>query len=142
MINAFVEELVIRGFLFTQLWLWLKRRWTKRLWPVLGAATFSALIWAIAHLPTRIFISKLPIGELLAEQLVLLAIGIISALFYWRIRNLAFMTLVHALTNSSLMLFKSSLAPQGIAVTFAVVLGLFWPTIEKVYYRQKIAISG
>lgn len=121
--NALVEETALRGFFFTQAWLKL-----RSLHPATGigvAATGSALLFALSHLPNRLFVKELPIDSLVADQVRLVFAGILFALIFVVTQNLFTTVGLHALANDPVPIIA---VPSGtVSATYLALLALVVP---------------
>lgn len=96
--NALVEESAVRAFILEQVRLRRLRR-GGRLQAVLLAIVISSLIFAVAHLPNRLFLKDYAPADLLPDQARLVMFGVIFAGLWLVWRNVFFCTGVHALWN-------------------------------------------
>lgn len=97
--NALAEETALRGFFFTQLGLRAKN--PSRLGSFTVAATGSAVLFAVAHIPNRLLVKNVPIGHLVTDQVQLVIAGLLFALVFVLTRNLFTTVGLHALANDA-----------------------------------------
>ncbi|MEA3558050.1 MAG: CPBP family intramembrane glutamic endopeptidase, partial [Candidatus Thermoplasmatota archaeon] len=90
------EELFSRGFLQDQ---------TARAFPVWFAIVFSAVLFAVGHLPISIMMYKMPIEAIWWYMLVLLVMGMFFSLIYQWSRNIVLTILIHGVWDWYLSLF-------------------------------------
>ncbi|MCC6803284.1 MAG: CPBP family intramembrane metalloprotease [Anaerolineae bacterium] len=110
--NALFEEIAYRSFLFPQLYLRLTGL-RARSWRRLGAALFlSQGLFALSHIPNRIYMGMEP-GAIALDLLLLLALGILFTLIYVRTDNLFIVVGIHALGNAPTTLFTTAPALSG-----------------------------
>lgn len=95
--NALAEETALRGFFFTQLGL--RANIAGRLSSFAVAATGSAVLFALAHIPNRLLVKNVAIGHLVADQVQLVIAGLVFALVFVLTRNLFTTVGLHALAN-------------------------------------------
>lgn len=126
--NALYEELVYRGFLFTQLLLLLHRWWPAATWrPGIAALLISQFLFAVRHIPgaTAAGMGALDLGLDLTRLTI---IGILLALLYVRTGNLFIVIGVHALMNAPMALVDSSLIDASLlALLLVASLVWLWP---------------
>jgi uncharacterized protein len=130
--NALYEETVYRGFLYRQLYLATARRLSPAAALVL-AALASQAIFALSHLPNRSFLLRAGVGQMIAEQVLLLAAGLFLLGVYLVTRNLFVAVGVHSLVNAPAPLFATtSEAGRGILLLLTVLLvGGFWYALRQ-----------
>ncbi len=90
------EELFSRGFLQDQ---------AARVFPLWQAMTFSAILFAIGHLPISILMHKMPFDEIMWYMAVLVVMGFFFSIIYQWSRNIIFPILIHGLWDWYLSLF-------------------------------------
>jgi len=90
------EELFSRGFLQDQ---------AARVFPLWQAMTFSAVLFAIGHLPISILMHKMPFDEIMWYMAVLVVMGFFFSIIYQWSRNIVFPILIHGLWDWYLSLF-------------------------------------
>lgn len=95
--NALSEETACRGFFFNQFRLKFKSVGSSASFILGGVA--SAALFAVSHLPNRLFVKATPFENLLGDQLQLVISGLIFAVVYVATRNLFIATGLHALAN-------------------------------------------
>lgn len=97
--NAFLEETLMRGFFLPQFYLkaaGVFRRGTSLTIAVLG----STLLFAMMHIPNRLWVANIQGGNLLLDQVGLVAFGLIAATVFLVTRNLFIAIGLHALVNA------------------------------------------
>jgi membrane protease YdiL (CAAX protease family) len=135
--NAFVEEVIFRGFLATQVYLMLKA-WTSGQGRLLTAAVLvSQLIFALSHIPQRIAAGYSPLSVLL-DLLVVWVTGILFAVLYLRTGNIFIAVGVHALVNApvTVVALPSQATAKLLLLILSLLLILVWgPLIRWVERR-------
>ena len=125
--NALAEETIYRGFLPPQIWLKLRGGLLVHLrWRLLLAALISQTVFALAHIPNRIF-NGMAVEEIALDMVVLIIFGLYYLFLYLRTSNLFFAVGVHALANQSLTLVQSDLVTPLIML-LALGAAFFWRT--------------
>ena len=110
--NALFEEIAYRSFLFPQLYLRLTGL-RDLPWRRLGAALIvSQGLFALSHIPNRIYLGMKP-GAIALDLLLLLALGILYTLIYVRTDNLFIVVGIHALGNTPTTLFTTAPGLSG-----------------------------
>lgn len=110
--NALFEEIAYRSFLFPQLYLRLTGL-RDLPWRRLGVALLvSQGLFALSHIPNRIYLGMKP-NEIALDLLLLLALGILYTLIYVRTDNLFIVVGIHALGNTPTTLFMTTPALSG-----------------------------
>jgi membrane protease YdiL (CAAX protease family) len=129
--NALYEEVTYRGFLFPQLIVRFRNRWGSRgRRPVVVALVVSQGLFALRHIPIRLSDGSATVA-LLFDLPIVMAIGILFALFYLRTGNLLLVVGLHALIDASTPVVASSVvAPQVLVVLFGLVMLLVWPKVS------------
>lgn len=125
--NALFEEIAYRGFLFPQFFLRLSRLDAHPWLRVLAAAALSQGVFALTHIPNRIYLG-LGLEAIAIDLLVLLAIGLLFTALYIRTDNLFLVVGVHALANAPTTLFRTAPALAGFnggPVIYALVIAGF-----------------
>lgn len=115
--NALLEEIIFRGFLFVQMYLWLTRV-RKPSSRIFSAMLISQIIFALMHIPNRIY-SGLSGIEFVFDFAQLVLLGMLFALLYVLTRNLFLVIGIHSLLNVSQVVWTSSYAT---AATFTCML--------------------
>jgi membrane protease YdiL (CAAX protease family) len=140
--NALFEEIAYRGFLFPQLYLRAAalraRPWTR----LLLALLISQGLFALSHIPNRIYLGMTP-SEIALDLLMLLGWGTLYTLIYLRTDNLFIVVGIHALGNTPTTLFSTVplLAGDGASILIytLVILVLFGlPLLRK--HRHKFRL--
>jgi uncharacterized protein len=90
------EEIIFRGFLMPQVYLRIKT--DNKLVKMSLALIVSQALFAVWHLPIRIFSGMSPISTIIS-MLTLLMLGVIFALLYIRTNNLFIVMGIHGLWN-------------------------------------------
>jgi membrane protease YdiL (CAAX protease family) len=104
--NALFEEIAYRGFLFPQLYLRLNRL-RAHPWKRLAAALLlSQGLFALSHIPNRIYLGMKP-AEIALDLVLLLGWGALYTIIYLRTDNLFIVVGMHALGNTPTSLFKT-----------------------------------
>lgn len=124
--NALVEEIVFRGFLFSQLLLRfdrLPRRWIS----LTLTLVISQSVFALLHIPNRVWVDDMTFPDALLSTAPVFVIGVLLALMYWRTRNLLLIVAIHALINEPTSIMATSDAVHSLTVLLLTVsLILFW----------------
>jgi len=126
--NALFEEIAYRGFMFPQLYLRMTRL-KARPWVRLALALLiSQGLFALSHIPNRIYLGMKP-NEILLDQFMLLGWGTLYTLIYLRTDNLFIVVGIHALGNTPTTLFRTIPLLSGdgasILIYTLVILYLF-----------------
>lgn len=121
--NALAEETAFRGFFFTQLWL--RANIAGRLGSFAVAATSSAVLFALTHVPNRLLVKNVAIGHLVADQVQLVIAGLVFALVFVLTRNLFTTVGLHALANDPLPAVAA--ADEVVKGTYVAMLCAFLP---------------
>ncbi|NOY61181.1 MAG: CPBP family intramembrane metalloprotease [Calditrichaeota bacterium] len=133
--NAPFEEIVFRGIFFLQFYLLLKVKVTNKK-AIILSVIFSALFFAVVHIPNRLWINK--VDNLILETSVLFMAGIGFTIIFIYTQNLAFMIGIHALSNAPFVLFKTSSSIKYFTTYLLIIVITFlWKKITK----QKNMIS-
>lgn len=115
--NALLEEIAFRGFLLPQFYLKLRRR---GVWALVLAAMGSQALFALAHVPNRLWVTGAAPAELPGHLLMLFAMGLWFALVYLLTGNLFAAVGLHAIVNVP-MLRPAGAGDAGLDVTMMVV---------------------
>lgn len=143
------EELFSRGFLQDQ---------TARVFPIWQAMTFSAILFAIGHLPISILMLNMPLDEIMWYMAVLVVMGLFFSIIYQWSRNIVFPILIHGLWDWYLSLFaikgefinefaQNPGAYFGMVdfintiITLIILLPIFYLIYRK-FWRRDIISSG
>ena len=127
--NALAEEIIYRGFLLPQTWLKLGGGLLSRPgWRLALAVLISQGIFALSHIPNRIFNGMTP-AEMLPDMLMLLVFGVYYAFLYLRTGNLFIAVGVHALANQPTSIVQSDL-PAPLLMVLALLMALAWPKLH------------
>jgi hypothetical protein len=123
--NALLEELVFRGFLLPHLYLSARRRLPA--WAALAAAVLgSSLLFAVTHIPHRIFFLRWPAESLAPDQLKLLFFGMTYAAIYLVTRNLFVCIGLHAIFNQPAALAQAPFWPGPAAAWYEPNVSTAW----------------
>ena len=129
--NALCEEVLFRGFLFTQLGL-LFFLWSPdqpRI-VLIAAALVSSVMFAIAHLPHRHWVNGgyADWSALAMDQGWLVIWGCVYCWLYAKTDNLFFVVGVHALANARTMLVTAPAIAEFLPLSqmFGVAIALLW----------------
>jgi membrane protease YdiL (CAAX protease family) len=137
--NALFEEIAYRGFLFPQIYLRLPDSRTR----LLVALLFSQSMFALAHIPNRIYLG-MTLAEIALDQVILLGCGVLYALVYLRTRNLFIVVGIHALGNAPTSLFASSTLflndGASILIYTLLIAALLYPPLLKLLNTRKQAL--
>jgi membrane protease YdiL (CAAX protease family) len=105
--NALAEETMFRGFLLPQLYLIAIA--TRRHRAALAFALIgSSLLFAVTHLPNRIYVHGYSGSDFLWDQIGLLLFGLIMAAAYLVTRNLFIAVGLHSLLNEPTPVIRAS----------------------------------
>lgn len=128
--NALYEEIAFRGFLLPQLFLKFRRVGVAAAFVLAPIA--SQALFALAHVPNRLWVTGLSPAELPGALLPLFLLGIYFSLLYLLTDNLFAVVGVHALTNEPLFALVDAggrameLPPFIIAVVVSLALAVAW----------------
>jgi membrane protease YdiL (CAAX protease family) len=125
--NALAEEIIYRGFLLPQSWLKLPARTG---WRLLVAVLISQSIFALSHIPNRIFYG-MTLAEITLDMLMLLLFGVYYAFLYLRTGNLFIAVGVHALANQPASIVQSDL-PAPLLLALTLLLAIAWPKLRSI----------
>lgn len=135
--NALTEETVFRGFFFPQLF----KKFGKKLspaWALVAAALVSQILFALHHIPNRLFVKSYEASQLLPDQLRLVFLGLIFVAIYGVTQNLWLAVGIHALANDPAPLVQVA---DGVvaAVWFALALALvlLWNPLQGLIGRKR-----
>lgn len=143
------EEIFSRGFLQDQ---------TARVFPIWQAMTFSAILFAIGHLPISILMYNMPLDEIMWYMAVLVVMGLFFSIIYQWSRNIVFPILIHGLWDWYLSLFaiKGEFSYEfaqnpgayfgmvdfiNTIITLIILLPIFYLIYRK-FWRRDIISSG
>ncbi len=128
--NALYEETFFRAFLFSQFFLLLSQKTTRRR-AIVGAALASQVIFALSHLPNRLLLGKMDsAAALVADQRALFLFGLIMLLLWWRLHNLWLVVGLHAVNNAPFSLFQfEGMNPNAVwdGLLFALAVFALYP---------------
>lgn len=133
--NALFEEIAYRGFLFPQLFLRFASMADRPGQRVALAILISQGLFALSHIPNRIYLGMTP-NAIALDLLMLLGWGTLYTLIYLKTDNLFVVVGVHALGNAPITLFASvpllTGAGASILIYTLVIIVLFvWPLLRK-----------
>lgn len=125
--NAPFEELIFRGIFFLQFYLLFQSR-TSNKNSIILAVMLSQLLFAVSHVPNRIWINK--VDNLATEIIGLFIAGVGLTLIFIHTQNLLFVIGIHALSNFPFPLVKTDF-PIHYYSTYILVLlaAIFWNKI-------------
>jgi membrane protease YdiL (CAAX protease family) len=143
------EELFSRGFLQDQ---------TARAFPIIFAFVFSAILFAIGHLPISIFMHEMSFIEIFWYMASLIVMGLFFSIIYQWSRNIVLPIIIHGLWDWYLSLFslKGAYTVEFVAnarenfgmidfvntlLTLAVMLPIFY-IIYRVWWRYDTPTEG
>lgn len=144
--NALFEEIAYRGFLFPQLFLRLTGL-RSRPWARLGLAILiSQSLFALSHIPNRIYLGMTP-GEIALDLILLLGWGTLYTVIYLRTDNLFIVIGMHALGNTPTTLFKTvpALAGNGASIliyTLVILLLFGLPLLRARRQRVRLHLAA
>lgn len=116
--NALAEETAFRGFFFTQLRL--RTGILGRLGSFAIAATGSAVLFAVTHIPNRLLVKHVAMSPLMMDQVQLVIAGVLFAAAFILTRNLLTTVGLHALANDPVPAVAA--ADETIKGTYMAVL--------------------
>lgn len=129
--NSLYEEIVFRGFLFVQLLLHFSSRFSRRWVSLTSALVLSQAIFALSHVPNRLFVGEYTLSDTLYNQLPLFIFGLLFAFVYLRTRNLLLVVVIHALGNEPTAIVAASDTVFDITLLLLMVASiLFWPRAQ------------
>ena len=126
--NALYEEIVFRGFILVQIYLFMQRRQVRH--PFVTTLLTSQLFFALIHVPLQVKGFSRGWLELLPWILATGVAGVIFAALYLKTQNLFIGVGFHALFNTPTQLFAPPTEDSQIPTTIVTLLGLalvFWP---------------
>lgn len=135
--NALYEEIVFRGFVFVQLYLFLTRRDVRS--PLVKAVLASQLFFALLHIPLQLVRYDVGWSGLVFWLPATGAAGVIFAAVYARTQNLFIAVGLHALFNAPTQLFLPPTADSQMPATLVTLLGLglvFLPGSRRLWRRE------
>jgi len=134
--NALAEEAVFRGFLFPQLLLKLRRRFSGR--TAVGlAALASQVAFAVLHIPNRLLVKGFDLGFALAvDQTLLIVHGLVFLALFVGSRNLLVAVGVHALWND----LAPVIEPPGGVGEYLTIVG-FTVALAALLYVLRLRFS-
>ena len=143
--NALYEEVAFRGFLLPQLFIKF-RRLGVAVGLVVAAVTSQAL-FALAHVPNRLWVTGLAPTELPMALLPLLILGLYFALLYLLTDNLLAVVGVHALNNEPLLALVGAgggtiEGPHtGAAVVISLLLAVVWRLLRRAARARQVTAA-
>lgn len=132
--NSLYEEIVFRGFIFVQLYLFLTHRKIRR--PLLTALLTSQVFFALLHIPMQLVREGVSWSGLLFWLTATGVAGIIFALCYAKTQNLFIAVGIHALFNAPVQLFLPPTEDSQLPATFVTLLALaliFLPPFSRLW---------
>lgn len=143
--NALFEEIAYRGFLFPQLYLRLDAARHSPARRLALALLVSQGIFAIAHIPNRIYLG-MSSAQIALDLLMLLCWGTIYTLIYLRTDNLFLVVGIHALGNTPTTLFQTApiLANNGASIliyTLVIILLFGLPLLRARRSRVRLRLA-
>lgn len=143
--NALFEEIAYRGFLFPQLYLRFTALHGHARGRVLVALLLSQGLFALSHIPNRIYLGMTP-EEIALDLLMLLGWGTLYTFIYTRTDNLFIVVGIHALGNTPTSLFTTSTLFSGdgasILIYTLVIITLFGLPLVKARMRRRAFERG
>lgn len=124
--NCLFEEIAFRGFLLVQICK--KLRNTK--WNLFIGVVVSQLLFAIMHIPNRIY-SGMDIFEILPSIIIVFIIGLLFASVYLVTDNLFLVIGIHTLLNTPLLVFNGLMSIWVIAISTIIILIIWDRTFGK-----------
>lgn len=152
--NALYEETLFRGFLLIQIGLLLSHYGTQsareestrgrvRSW--IAATLLTQMFFAVTHVPNRLMKgSYAALQDIVIDQGILLAAGLLYAVIYLGTRNLWLCVLLHALSNAPTPLLAGSGGSSAGANVIAVGLVTVFVVATVMLLRRRFlgAVSG
>jgi membrane protease YdiL (CAAX protease family) len=132
--TALLEETLYRGFCLTQFLMSLRARGVRRQVAAPVAAALSAVVFAIPHIPNRMFKGAYEsAADVLADQAMLACSGVLLAWVYLRTRNLWWGVGLHALANCPTLVVPWGWGGSPKAAVAVLGLGLtaLWPWLAR-----------
>lgn len=135
--NALYEEIMFRGLLIAQLYFLMERALSSRpRWRMAAAIGLSQVVFALTHITNRVAHGSYDsVSAVLADQSMLIFMGLLSAWLYLRTRNLLIAVGMHSLVNAPTTVFASPLDTEGwtegLVVGITVITLLLWPLVER-----------
>jgi membrane protease YdiL (CAAX protease family) len=136
--NALLEEMVFRGFFLPQFFLKASVRFRPGVALVL-AILGSQTLFALVHIPNRLFVQSRPVEELLGDQLALVWHGIGYCVVYLVTRNLFVCVGLHSLWNQPARLLPVPFSPgvQVVWYALALILLVAWALARRFNARRR-----
>lgn len=129
--NAFVEELMFRGFLMPQLYLSFGGRKEFVDWKILLAAIIvSQIVFALIHIPNLNRLT-VPGGTVPVKLLVIFIMGMFFSLLYYRTGNIFICIGLHTLINTPMSIFQSVFQPAILVFVMAFLILFIWPLLNR-----------
>jgi membrane protease YdiL (CAAX protease family) len=124
--HALVEDTAFRAFFLPELRARLARHGSRAIVAAALAVLGSALLFGLAHLPTRLFVKGSALGELVREQGHFLSAGLALGAAYLATRNLFAVVGLHVLLNdpAPLVDVPGTVLNRAVLVVFAGVVAL------------------
>ena len=134
--NALYEEIMFRGLLIAQIYFLMERALSSRpRWRMAAAIGVSQVVFAVSHIPNRVAQGSYDSAfAVLADQSMLMLMGLLFTWTYLRTRNLLIAVGIHSLFNTPTTVFASPLDregwTEGLVVGITVTTLLIWPLVE------------
>lgn len=135
--NALLEEMVFRGFFLPQFYLKAAARFRPAA-ALLIALLGSQVLFALTHIPNRLFVQGWPVEALLGDQVVLFLHGLIYSVVYLLTRILFVCVGLHSLWNQPARLLQVPFEP-GVAIVWfmlTAILVLTWLPVRRRWGRS------
>ena len=131
--SAFIEEVMYRGFLMTQLYLLAQRRWRARSGLCLGLAVGATqLYFGLNHIPAALRM-HLPAAEIAVYIVHVVLVGVLFAALYLRTGNLFVAVGAHAIVNSPAALFVVGFDPALLTLVLVCGMLILWPALHRTF---------
>ena len=132
--NALFEEIIFRGFLFSQILIRLKNKY-NRINSFIFASVISSFVFSVIHIPNRMFIHE--VTNLLADCVMTFLFGIIfCAIFYWR-KNLLYVVVIHSFLNYALFVINTNDIPINLLFVLLYIGFILIESIFDLKYERK-----
>ncbi len=143
--SALIEEVMYRGFLMTQLYVVVRRRWPARPGFCLGLAVgLPQLYFGINHVPAALRM-HLPTAEIAVYIVHVVLVGVLFAALYLRTGNLFVAVGAHAIVNNPASLFVVGFDPALLALVLVCLMLLVWPMLHRTFadvFTLRPALAG
>ena len=140
--NALLEETVFRGFFLPQFCLKASAHFRPAA-ALLVVLVGSSVLFALTHIPHRLFFLRWPAEELLHDQLKPLLAGLTYGTLYLVTRNIFICVGLHSLFNQPARLLPVPFSPGVEIVWYGLVLVLLvaWPIGRRFRGRRRASIA-